>query len=127
MTEEKLKQYMEGNGRTQGGSNPFKVPEGYFDTLCDRVMAQLPEQQKPIRRTLIPRLWRYAAVLVVGVVGSACLLIPHLKGGQDNQLAQTDVVEDSEVGYYYDDDYFSDALDYAMVDNNEIAMYLTEN
>jgi len=27
-----------------GNENPFKVPEGYFDGLTDRIMSQLPER-----------------------------------------------------------------------------------
>ena len=29
-----------------GKQNPFRVPEGYFDSFADRLMQQLPEQQE---------------------------------------------------------------------------------
>ena len=127
MTEEKLKQYIEGK-RSQGMTDPFKVPEGYFDTLCDRVMSQLPEQQQTIRRTLIPRAWRYAAAaIVVGAVACAGVLVPQFKRGQDTtQLASNNEILDIE-SLMQDEDYFNDVLDYSMLDNNDIAYYLTEN
>ena len=60
-----------------GKRNPFKVPEGYFEQLGDRVMASLPEcreDSKPVRKPLLVvlRPWVYAAacatlLLVVGV------------------------------------------------------------
>lgn len=123
MTEDKLKQYMESRGH-KASHDSFKVPEGYFDTLCDRVMQQLPEK-KPIRRTLIPWIWQYAAVAVVGVIVCATLVIPHFRQESDDKVAKANVVQEIEQAYY-DDEYISDALDYAMVDNNEIALYLTE-
>ena len=29
-----------------GKENPFRVPEGYFDQLTERVMSQLPEREQ---------------------------------------------------------------------------------
>ena len=29
-----------------GQTNPFRVPDGYFDQLTERVMSQLPEREK---------------------------------------------------------------------------------
>lgn len=124
MTEEKLKQYIE-DKRSVGASDPFKVPEGYFDSFCDRVMSQLPEQQQTIRRTLIPRVWRYAAAaVVVGLIASVAVLVPQFKQGQeDMQLASNHVESDMSL----DEEYFNEVLDYSMLNNNDIAYYLTEN
>ncbi|MCQ2223004.1 MAG: hypothetical protein MJZ35_04345 [Bacteroidaceae bacterium] len=124
MTEEKLKQYIE-DKRPAGASDPFKVPEGYFDSFCDRVMSQLPEQQQTIRRTLIPRVWRYAAAaVVVGLIASVAVLVPQFKQGQeDMQLASNHVESDMSL----DEEYFNEVLDYSMLNNNDIAYYLTEN
>lgn len=127
MTEEKLKQYIEGQ-RSSRTTEPFKVPEGYFDTLCDRVMSQLPEQQQTIRRTLIPRAWRYAAAaVVVGVVACVGVLIPHLNKRSSTQLAQDQSEVETAERMAMDEEYFNDVLDYSMLNNNDIAYYLTEN
>ena len=135
MTEENLKQYIKGQRANTSTEDPFKVPEGYFDTLCGRIMAQLPEQQKSVaetqekkavRRTLIPRVWRYAAVVAIGAVVCLGVLIPNMSGSSEaERLAESSVVQEIEQAYY-DDQYLNDALEYAMVDNNEIALYLTE-
>ncbi len=126
MTEERLKQYIEGK-RPTGATDPFKVPEGYFDTFCDRVMGQLPEPQQTIRRTLIPRLWRYAAAaLVVGAVVCAGVLAPGFRKSDDVQLA-SNLMEEERERMSLDEEYFNDVLDYSMVSNNDIAYYLTEN
>lgn len=135
MTEENLKQYIKGQRANKSTEDPFKVPEGYFGTLCGRIMAQLPEQQnsvaetqekKAVRRTLIPRVWRYAAVIAIGAVVCLGVLIPNMSGSSEaEQLAESSVVQEMEQAYY-DDQYLNDALEYAMVDNNEIALYLTE-
>ena len=82
MTEERLKHYIE--EKRQGKSHEvFKVPEGYFDNLCDRVMSQLPEKQVHTRRVSMLRVWRYAAVAVIGaLICTSVLLIPRLKQGE---------------------------------------------
>lgn len=89
--------------------NPFRTPEGYFDTLTDRVMAGLPRQQQPQRR-----LWPYAA--------AACLAAALCIGGYIYTARTAEAPATALESSYIDE-----ALDYALVDNNEIATYLTSN
>lgn len=131
MTEERLKQYIEGQRAGKSQQSPFKVPEGYFDSLCDRVMSQLPEQEsqkkaKTVR--LIPRLWRYsaAAVVVIGMIVGTALLVPSSKNEEKIQLANNEEETDIFYALGYDETYLNEALDYAMVDNEEIEAYLTQ-
>lgn len=127
MTEEKLKHYIE--ERRQGQPHEaFRVPEGYFDTLCDRVMSQLPESQVKTRRVSMLHVWRYAAVALVGaLVCSSVLLIPRLKQGEKNlSKVEAEMMYNIETACY-DEDYLGEALEYVGIDNNEIALYLTEN
>ena len=90
----------------EGQQNPFRVPEGYFENFNERLLARLPQQQQPRKVVrLMPRVWRYAAAIVVVLgVGSALYL--------NHKTAQ--------------EEYYNQVLDYAMVDNMEIAAYLTE-
>lgn len=128
MTEEKLKQYIEEKRKGQA-QDAFKVPEGYFDNLCDRVMSQLPEKQRRAKRVTMLHVWRYAAVAVVGaLVCTSVFLIPRMGNKSNSQLAsaQSETAQETEQAYY-DEEYLSDALEYAGVNNNEIALYLTEN
>lgn len=126
MTEERLKHYIE--EKRQGKSHEvFKVPEGYFDNLCDRVMSQLPEKQVHTRRVSMLRVWRYAAVAVIGaLICTSVLLIPRLKQGEaSHSQAEAEMGYDMQAACY-DDECLGEVLEYAGIDNNEIALYLTE-
>ena len=111
-----------------GNGNPFKVPEGYFEQFAPRLMNRLPEKEaKPARHPLRPT-WQKTAWYAVAatVCGAMCLGIFHLKSVRhaDRQTpSQTAWTAETEEP---DDAYINDALDYAMVSNQEIALYLTE-
>ncbi len=101
---------------TEGAKNPFVVPEGYFDGFTARLMAtRLPAAQRRPRR-ILPRIWRYAAALFV-VLGAGTVL---LFSSRSNRLAENDGAEQ------YQEEYINDALDYALVSNSNIELYLTE-
>lgn len=95
--------------------NAFRVPDGYFDTLTERIMDSLPQQPKQKRLTLVPRLWRYAAGVAV-CVGIATTL--YITGSSHNRLVQQQQERE---------EYINEALDYTMMDNMQIADYLTMN
>lgn len=95
--------------------NPFQVPEGYFDTLTSRVMAQLPEKKAKYRTF---RTWMYAAACVCAAVFSITVYF------QDGKSTTSPTANDTEVVAY--DNAYTDALmDYAMVDNQDIYACLT--
>ena len=99
----------------EGKSNPFLLPEGYFENFNERLLARLPETQKGKTVRLMPRLLRYAAAIVVVLgVGSAL----YWNHNQSALLSSNAEVTQEE--------YYNEALDYIMVDNMEIAEYLTE-
>ena len=50
-----------------GRRNPFVVPEGYFDTFADQMMASLPERQPQVKR-----LWLRQAPLAAPVALCRC-------------------------------------------------------
>ena len=90
-----------------GTERPFSVPEAYFEDLTGRVMSRI-EQRK--RRRLV---WRWAAAAVlVGCVVTGGMLFENKKQA-DLQTAESI-------------QYIEDALDYSMIDNMSIALYLTE-
>jgi len=99
-----------------GRNNPFRVPEGYFEQFDARLMARLPRTEKKAKEVrLMPRLWRYAAaVLIIVGVGSAIVW---------NRQSSAPIAYNEDVEM---EEYYNEALDYAMVDNMEIAAYLTE-
>ncbi len=90
-----------------GNETHFTVPEGYFDSLTDKVMGRIAQRK---RRRLI---WRWAAAAVlVGCVATGGMLFERQ---YKQQLAETEDIQ-----------YIEDALDYSMIDNMSIAYYLTE-
>ena len=90
-----------------GAERPFTVPEGYFETLTDKVTSRIAKRK---RQRLIYR-WAAAAVLA-GCVATGGLLFEK---SYQQQIAETEDIQ-----------YIEDALDYSMIDNMSIASYLTE-
>ncbi len=98
-----------------GKKNPFRVPEGYFESFDERLFARLPQAKQTKVVSLRRNLWRYAAAVVVVLgVGSAL----YWNRDKTSTLAYSEEAAQEQ--------YFNDALDYAMVNNMEIAAYLTE-
>ena len=113
-----------------GKENPFRVPEGYFDQLTDRVMAQLPEREQqaeqislsdrhPKSRLVALRPWLYAAACTIAVVVMGVTFLSH-DSAEEQPLASTSTTNT-------ESQYIDDAADYAMLDNAEIYAYLAEN
>lgn len=101
-----------------GRQNPFRVPEGYFDSLTERVMTQLPER-KPKSRLVSLRPWFYAAACFVAVAVLGITYYFH-QTDTTQQVAATEVVAPTV------DSYVDEAADYAMLDNVEIYACLAE-
>lgn len=99
-----------------GQQNPFRVPEGYFENFNERLLARLPQQQPRRVVRLMSRVWRYAAAIVVVLGVGSALYLNHKTTAPSYA--------------YYDEtaqeEYYNQVLDYAMVDEMEIAAYLTE-
>ena len=91
-----------------GNENPFLVPKNYFKDFPQRMMKRIERQRK--RRRIIR--WSIAAMLT-GCALSAMFLM--------NRNGQQDLSIEAENSQYIED-----ALDYSMINNMEIATYLTE-
>lgn len=90
-----------------GAERPFSVPEGYFDSLTDRVMSRVAQRK---RRSMV---WRWsAAAILVGCIATGGLFFER---NYRMHLAEADDIQ-----------YIEDALDYSMIDNTSIESYLTE-
>ena len=99
-----------------GTRDPFKVPDGYFESLTEQVMSSLPAQPKaktmPLRRKLMR--WSIAASV-------ACVM--GLAGFLAYDAWQTPQPTDT-IEFAYDED-LDEALEYMMVSNDDITSYLT--
>lgn len=136
MTEETLKQYFAKERSKTGftapngtAESPFKVPEGYFDTLCDSIMNNLSTTEtksKPRILVLRKRFWQHAAATLIAVSTIGMALYESVKNDEQITSDKSYFTEEI-IQSYEDDNYVNDALDYAMIGNDEIAEYLTGN
>ncbi|MBO7102976.1 MAG: hypothetical protein J6W02_04765 [Bacteroidaceae bacterium] len=117
----------------QSKRNPFTVPDGYFENLTARVMANIPEVETEEKVSennakivsMEPRKssrkwmgWSIAAAACIAVA-ALFITIPNKTDGVGvNQMAQT------ETSNSYDSEYQEEMLEYAMVDNTDIYNYL---
>lgn len=120
------------------GGNPFRTPDGYFEGFTSRLMermeregltttpAQMVEQPtaKVVKMNPIRRALRYAAAAVVAgiCVGTGTYL--YMNQSSTDQMMAGDAMEllseeTLEQAFDYE-------ADYEMLDNNQIAYYLTE-
>lgn len=95
-----------------GKENPFRVPEGYFDTLPDRVMGQIARQKK--QRD--PWRWVVAAVLAGCVAAGGFALFKNDMGLTSKSQSVASVTTEQ----------MNELLDCNIVSNLDIEYYLTE-
>jgi hypothetical protein len=107
--------------------NPFKVPDGYFDTLTEQVMSAIPKNEVVMMTPATPKrkgweAWRAyaAAAAVVGALFGAGIYF------QNNTKESTQSQETSAQVATTTADHEIDAMaDYIMADNYELYAYLS--
>ena len=116
-----------------GKENPFKVPDGYFDHLTERIMEKLPEQEIRVidirsRQTLwqkLPLRKIAAAVAVVALLGGGSFWAWQREG---NSKGVAHVKQHEQKTVASEEAAFNEMADYAMIDNETIyASLMTEN
>lgn len=110
------------------GKDPFKVPEGYFDTLTARIMEQIPSQDaklvaitaRPKRRTYLR--WAAVSLATIGIGLSAYVFYnqTNQQVGVQNEVGQT-LSAQMPAG-----DEIDQMADYIMLDHEDYYAYLTE-
>ena len=98
-------------------NNPFLVPEGYFEETPSNIMKRIDAFEAKNRTRLTRRFRRYVAIAaaVVGIVFVSSALLFYTQ--------DTHEIADLEKQH---ENYVNDALDYAMVSNEEVYFYMTE-
>lgn len=91
-----------------GKQQPFRTPDGYFDALPGRMMQRIKARQR--RKRFLH--WAAAAALAGCIFGTGLMI--HTAS------------EKQDIAEGYSLQYIDDALDYSMINNMEIATYLTE-
>ena len=97
--------------------NPFVVPEGYFDTFADQLMASLPERQPRTKRVWLRPLRYAAAVVCVFAMGALSWFALSPESHQPIQVEAVQLSSDAD---------FEAAADYVMLDNYDIYACLSD-
>ena len=114
-------------------NRPFKVPEGYFDSLTERVMGNIPANEVRMFTKKAPerrfRWQRYAAAAaVVAAIFGAGLFFGHSPVAEPQTEAPVAVadhvnaISNSDAAYGGD---FDNVADYIMCDDYELYAYLS--
>ena len=105
-------------------SMPFSVPEGYFDKLTERVMAQLPEdeQEQTKKANKIRRLFPYAAA--ASVIAAAIGIGIYLKFS-DSQPPVQKPTQEVQVAQNNEEQTIEEVADYIMYDDNDLYAYIS--
>lgn len=120
---------------------PYKVPDGYFDQLADRVMAQLPRQQAAphavgatstfaVRlRTPLWRRWQgwAAAAAFAGVLVAGAMAVFGGQGTSRKQDAAMVARHQAPATTASYDSSVDMAASYTMIDNDEIYAMVSDN
>lgn len=110
------------------GANPFRTPDGYFDSFNERLMQRIAQQAiaepqpnvVPLRRRRLKHISYAAAAVLAGVCITAGTYLWTRETATPEQMLSAQNTE------MITDDYIDAALDYEMINNRQIAYYLTE-
>ena len=115
-----------------GRENPFRVPEGYFDTLASQIMAKVEAEGVEARdlkagkekraKTVWLRPVLYAAASVCALFISVVAYRSYSEQGV--AAPAQNVVANNQMMM---DDYFDEAADYVMLDNQDIYACLSSD
>lgn len=117
---------------SEGGRHrdPFKAPEGYFDTLAGKVMQRIENNAAEAARTTLVRTrrvslaWRCAAAASVAlVVGIGVMHYSTLHPDDYDARAMNQIDYLTNVA---DDDEWDEAIDCTVLNNQDMVYYLTE-
>lgn len=85
-------------------ANPFKVPDGYFESLTDRLTDRIREEQTPQKlsawKIIRPQLALAAAILGFALVSFALVRI-FTAGNSSGEIYDLATLE--KMGYFYDE------------------------
>lgn len=112
-----------------GKKQPFKVPNGYFDSFADNLMDKLPEQQ-PVMTPHIS-MWHkwHKLQLTVAVAASVCaVMFSVMTFMHDTKPAHSQLANNHTTKTVTSDSYttLDVAADYTMLDNDDIYVLVSE-
>lgn len=108
--------------------SPFKVPDGYFESLDGRIMKQIEASEAPVhkrRSTTVRPLWRVLPLVGVAATIALAFVIAGLHSDEMNTVSQNPVNE-VKITQDLSDKNIESVYDYLVLDNEIIYDYATE-
>jgi hypothetical protein len=104
--------------QTYGNSNPFTVPEGYFEDFASDINSQIAAEQVTFKKLMKP--WMYLAAMFVGVflIGNVFYAIHQQNKNRDAELYEMYLMSQLDQTILYDYYPFS-MTDDDVNDNNQ--------
>lgn len=109
------------------GTNPFKVPEGYFEGFSEELMKKLPAKEEPARPlehiTLWMRVkpWVYMAAMFCFLVVFAQFLFTVTGDHSESEPVAAETQQDE-----YSDEFVNTVVNNTLIDDYTLYSYLTE-
>ena len=119
-----------------GKENPFRVPEGYFDTLSSQIMAKVeadgvaPRDIKAGKEKRAKVVWLRPVLFAAASVCALFISVVAYQSHSDQGVTaptQTIVADNQMLMEMLMDDYFDEAADYVMLDNQDIYACLSSD
>ena len=115
-----------------GKENPFRVPEGYFDTLSSQIMAKVeaegvaPRDIKTAKEKRAKTLWLRPVLYAAASVCALFISVVAYQSHSDQGVAAPaqNVVANNQMMM---DEYFDEAADYVMLDSQDIYACLSSD
>ncbi len=103
----------------------YRVPEEYFSTLNKRIMDAVDAEEEKKHK---PKVWlmphfRYAVAASVAALVVGIGALTYFGENIDNGVNTASNANETET---VTDEYVKECMDYAMVDNNDVYMYVAE-
>lgn len=106
-----------------GNTEPFKVPDGYFETLNRRLIAGIPGTDS--RSNVVP-MWRHWAI-IGAVAASVCAILFGATVWMQRYHTPDTASATTEEAYVMHESSIDEAADFLMMDDDDIFSYIAEN
>lgn len=105
----------------------YRVPENYFDTLHDRIMNNIAMEEQKSRKKfnifMMPRMRYMAAACVTGLICGVAAIAFYAHNQEANDAVASIEAQNHEA---ITEEYVNDCMEYAMVDKEDLYLFIAE-